>query len=285
MFALAILVFGLILAVSLLTGNFVAVTVFVVGLIFGSFLNVVIYRLPQIESVFLSRSHCRNCKTNLTWWELVPFFSFLILRGKCNYCGKPISWQYPLVETVTALLFLFIFLKMGISIDSIFLMFISLFLIVIFVYDFLHFIIPDDVVLPAIFFVSVFYIISYIYRPDAYNYLNVIIGGITCLAFFGAIVMITRQKGMGMGDVKLGALLGLLLPYLPKEKSSPDPLVYSFLITSFLLGFVVAMILMALKKKKIKDAVPFGPFLIASFYITFFYGEQLLVWYFGLLEK
>ena len=147
--------------------------VFSLGLIIGSFLNCVIYRLSKKESFLKKRSYCPRCKHTLSWQDLIPIFSFLILRGKCRYCKKSISFQYPLVEFATGSLFLIIVSQ---NLDSLlstpfifwllnicFLFLVSSFLVIIFVYDLKHYIIPDRVIYPAILVAIIWYLISSIF--------------------------------------------------------------------------------------------------------------------------
>ena len=130
---------------------FSSVIVFIFGLIVGSFLNCVVYRLEQDSSFLGGRSFCPLCKHKLSWRDLIPVFSFLILKGKCRYCQQKISWQYPLVELVTGFLFFLVFHYTRYDIPYIvYGLIITAFLIIIFVYDLKHYLIPDKVIYPAI---------------------------------------------------------------------------------------------------------------------------------------
>ena len=125
---------------------------FVLGTICGSFLNCVIYRLEVSKSFLKGRSYCPHCKHILSWQDLIPIFSFIFLKGKCRYCQKPISWQYPLVELATGILFIWTYLSYDrdLSMSLIFYLIFACFLIIIFVYDLKHYLIPDKVIYPAI---------------------------------------------------------------------------------------------------------------------------------------
>ena len=178
---------------------------FIFGLIVGSFLNCVIYRLEIGKSALKGRSFCPHCQHQLKWQDLIPIFSFLILRGKCRYCKKPIFWQYPLVELITGILFLLFFIFHF----SFFIFIISSFLIIIFVYDLKHYIIPDKIIYPAI-------VIAFLYQLFNHwsliiNHLNFIYSALGASFFFLLIVLASRGKGMGIGDIKLGFLMGLIL--------------------------------------------------------------------------
>jgi len=244
-----------------MTGLFV----FIFGLFIGSFLNCTVYRLENSKSFLKGRSFCPNCKQTLSWLDLVPIFSFLFLKGKCRYCQKRISIQYPLVELLTGLLFLLIWLLAS---DIVFWFIISCFLIIIFIYDLKHFIIPDRVLFPAII-IALGYIFVFKYDLLAEH----ILSAIGASAFFLFIVLVSRGRGMGVGDVKLAILMGLLLGF-------PDIIVSLFF--AFLIGAIIGVGLILLKKKTLKSEVPFGPFLILGIYIALFFGDKIVNWYFTL---
>lgn len=247
----------------------IAIIIFIFGLLIGSFLNVVIYRLPELHTILGTRSHCPKCKTILKWYDLIPFFSFILLKTRCRYCTKPISWQYPLVEVGTGLLFLLLYLKFGFTLYTCYLLLVSCFLIVIFVYDLLHYVIPEEMLWPAI-------ILSLIYL--AFNSINqfklALLGVLIAVAFLGLLYLLGRGKWMGMGDVKLAILLGLLAPF---------PQVLVVLFVAFVLGSIVGLCLLVLKMKSLKSEIPFGPFLILGLYISIFWGDKILKWYLGII--
>ncbi|MFH1656845.1 MAG: prepilin peptidase [Candidatus Nealsonbacteria bacterium] len=268
--------------------------IFIFGLVIGSFLNCVIYRLEK-EHNLKGRSFCPKCKHTLKWLDLIPFFSFVFLGGKCRYCKKKISWQYPIVEIATGLIFLLIFnfefrilngflisnfetiFNFETLINFCFLLIIASFLIVIFVFDLKHFIIPDKIIYSLIgitfiknFQFSIFNFQS-IFNETILNYL---ISGFGAGLFFLIIVLATKGKGMGIGDIKLGFFMGLFLGY-------PNILVALFL--AFLIGAIIGVGLILMKKKKLKSEVPFGPFLITGTLIAFFWGQELINWYLNLI--
>lgn len=282
------------------------ILLFIFGLVVGSFLNSVIYRLDTGESLIKIRSHCPYCKKTLSFIELIPLVSFILQKGKCKNCRRKISWQYPLVELVTGALFVLVFnfsaqggLTLGWQFSNIlsivFWFFVVSCLVIIFVYDLKHYIIPDEIIYPAIV-VSIFYrlfeILNFghldLFRigsatpslPDfgfrilerfgSYFIAVVIAGG-----FFLLIILISRGKWMGVGDVKLAVFMGLVLGW-------PKILVALFL--AFLVGAFVSIALIILKKKTLKSEIPFGPFLAASTIITIFLGNVLLDWYLNLLS-
>jgi len=241
--------------------------IFILGLVVGSFLNVVIIRLETKESILLARSHCPKCKKTLKWYHLVPVFSFLIQKGKCAYCHKKISWQYPILEISTGLLFLIIIIF---NLNLFFYLIITCFLIIIFAYDLKHYIIPDKIIYPAIVIVFIFNLITNYQLPVTSYWL---LSAFLASGFFLFLVLISRGKWMGMGDVKLAFFMGLVLGW-------PNILLALFL--SFILGAVIGVALIILKIKKLKSQVPFGPFLVASTFIAMLFGEQIINWYIGL---
>jgi len=252
--------------------------VFILGTIAGSFLNCVIYRLEQGQSFLKGRSHCPQCKHTLSWQDLIPVLSFLFLKGKCRYCKKPISWQYPLVEISTGLIFLLIS-NFQFLISKQFLIFnflnlfyywiIAAFLIIIFVYDLKHYIIPDKVVYPAIILVLIFNLQFLIFNQFSIFKFS-ILSAFGAALFFLAIVLVSRGKWMGVGDIKLAFLMGLLLGW-------PDILVALF--SAFFIGAIIGTGLIAAGRKKLSSEIPFGPFLVTGTFLALFFGEKFIDWY------
>jgi leader peptidase (prepilin peptidase)/N-methyltransferase len=241
---------------------FSCLVIFLFGLIVGSFLNSIIYRLQAGESFLFKRSFCPHCKHQLSWQDLIPIFSFLILKGKCRYCKKPISWQYPLVELATGLLFISFFIFHF----SFFIFIIACFLIIIFVYDLKHYIIPDKVIYPAIG-------IAFLYQAIIHNsqfILQYLISAFGAATFFVVIVLISRGKWMGIGDIKLAFLMGLFLGF-------PNIVVALFL--AFFIGAIIGVGLIIAGKKTLKSEVPFGPFLVIGTFMAMFWGQRIINWY------
>jgi len=259
--------------------------VFLFGLIVGSFLNCVIYRLEQKQSFLGGRSFCPHCKHTLSWQDLIPVFSFLFLKGKCRYCQKRISWQYPLVEIATGILFVLLLnYELGIMNYEIFsfkfiayflfLILNSSFLILIFVYDLKHFIIPDKVVFPAIIIALGFRVWDLISHWSLeFGVFHPFIAAFGASGFFLLIVLISRGKWMGVGDIKLAFLMGLLLGF---------PYILVALFFSFLIGAIIGIGLILAKRKTMKSEVPFGPFLVIGTFIALFLGEIIINWYWNL---
>ncbi|MDP3991233.1 MAG: prepilin peptidase [Candidatus Nealsonbacteria bacterium] len=252
---------------ALLSLFLISLVVFIFGLIIGSFLNCVIYRLEINKSFLKGRSFCPDCQHTLNWQDLFPVFSFIILKGRCRYCQKKISWQYPLVEIATGLLFLLIFNFQL----PIFNYFIVPFFIAIFVYDLKHYIIPDKIVYPAVIIMLIFNL-QFLISKQFSIFNSLILSAVGAAAFFLAIVLISRGKWMGVGDIKLAFLMGLVLGY-------PNILVSLFL--AFLTGAIIGIGLIAFNKKTLKSAVPFGPFLVIGALVAMFFGGMIADWYFN----
>ncbi len=247
--------------------------IFILGLSIGSFLNVLIDRLPRNESI-LGRSYCESCKKSLSWKDLIPVLSFIYLRGRCRYCRTPFSYNYPLVELLTGVLFVFTYLYLNkpisnfqfppllqgfagqamfnFSPDPIYSLLSTLYylivvssLIVIFFADLKYGIIPDKIVFPAIIVSFAYLFITHPPAGDAGNslILNHLLSALGDFLFFLFIYLITKGKGMGLGDVKLAFLMGLVLGF---------PGTVLALYIAFLTGGFIGIILILWKKKKVK---------------------------------
>ncbi len=254
------------------------IVVFILGLAVGSFLNALIFRLHSGESVARGRSKCPKCQHELGGWDLIPVISFIALRGRCRYCQTTISWQYPIVELVTAVLFALVCKYLIPSAQQwtlegilylVFLWFIVSVLIVVFVYDLKHGLILDKVVYPAL----VVTFIAVLFLPQ-FDFWHSLIGSGVVGGFFLILVLLSRETWMGWGDVKLGFLLGLAIGW---------PLCLPLLFIAFVGGAVVVLLLMGLKLKGLKDTVPFGTMLTAATMVTLFWGQWIIDWYMGML--
>ena len=242
--------------------------IFLLGLAVGSFLNLLIDRLPRGEDIIFKRSHCDSCRKKLRIPDLVPVLSFLFLKGRCRYCRRPLSFKYPLFELLTAFLFVFVYLKYPLSgsLESL----VSLFyywlavsvLLVIFFIDLRHHIIPDGLTL-VLTLTTLFY--QWLYLPQLLliNFLS----GSGFMLLFLFLFLLTRGRGMGFGDVKLSFFIGMFAGFL-------NIIVVFYL--AFLTGAVVSLILVSMGKKKLKSTIAFGPFLVAAAFIGHFYGEYLI---------
>lgn len=260
-------------------------SLFIFGLIIASFLNSVIYRLSINQSFLIGKSYCPNCKHDLSWPDLVPVLSFLVLKGKCRYCKKPISIQYILVELATAALFVILiwqnidliynFTLLG-FLNLCFMLYIVSSMIVIFVYDLKHYIIPDKIVFPAILITSAWYLIANVFFKfyTKYEVLNALFSACGASLFFLLIVLASKGKWLGMGDVKLSFLMGLFLGF---------PGIIIALFSAFFIGAVVGTILIILGKKGLKSEIPFGPFLVTGTFLTMFFSEKIIDFYLNLI--
>lgn len=261
-----------------------ATTLFIIGLFIGSFANVLIYRIPLGKPWVAGRSYCPKCKHKLYWYDLIPLFSWIFLHRKCRYCHKPISFRYPLIELTNAGLWGIIGLtastpyghlglwnlgyQNNISlITTLLFLILSTCLLVIFVIDIQHFIIPDNLTIT----IAIISLILILIQPN-YNSQQLItnlLWGLGAFSFFFLLHFITRGKGMGWGDVKFSFVMGLLL-----EKN-----VLVALMIAFVSGAIIGILLLATKIAKPQQPIPFGPFLVFGTIIGLIYGSQLLNWY------
>lgn len=243
---------------------------FIIGSAIGSFLNVVIDRSVKRESL-MGRSRCDWCRTTLAPIDLMPVLSFVILGGRCRHCRRPLSWQYPAVELLGAGLFAATFLfHIGGGqfqvIPLLYLLVIVSVMIIIGVIDLKFYLIPTTFVL-ALSLIALFY--NYFYLSSA-DFVGHIAAAFGASIFFGIIVLLTLGRGMGEGDIFLGFLIGMILGV----KGS-----FIAIFTAFAVGAIVSLILVFLGKKKFKEAVPFGPFLILGFFVSLYWGRFFLDWY------
>lgn len=282
---------------------------FILGLIFGSFLNVVIFRYEPEKSVFClenkkGRSYCPHCKKSLTWVELIPVVSFIIQAGKCRGCAKKISWQYPLVEILSGLIFasvpLFIldlfsevsgvsqFLPHALAVfwTVIFLVW----LLIAFI-DKKWFIVPDELNLAlgalGAGVVGVKFLIggpifesktSFLGESSFWMienlFLNHFFAALIGALFFTAFVVLSKGKAMGWGDAKLAFVGGFALGW---------PEIAVALAFGFIIGGIFGSLVLLAGKKRFGDHIPFAPFIVAGMAITVFFGSDILGWYFGLI--
>lgn len=244
---------------------------FMFGLVIGSFLNVVILRIKKKKSFVAGRSACLHCKHVLGFWDLIPLFSFLFLRGRCHYCHKKLSWQYFLMEFGTGIVFVLIFFSTNnprvVPTDyliTLFYLILSCFLIIIFVYDYKYYLILDKITVPAIilaFFGNLYFGISW---------QSLLIGAAAAGGFFFLQFVVSKGKWIGGGDIRLGVLMGFILGW---ERT------LLALFIAYFIGAIFGIILMIVKRKKIDDQLPFGTFLSIATFICLIYGNQILAWY------
>ena len=255
---------------------------FIFGLIIGSFLNVVVYRIRTAETI-LGRSYCPHCKKTIRWYDNVPLLSFVLLKFKCRDCGKKISWQYPLVEFLSGVVFVVVgnqyfgeeTLMNGMITSA--MLALSSALVVIFVYDFLYLEIPNIILFPSIVLVLVlnFFLDGGRIFLTAWEsfFISGLLASFGAFIFFFALSFFSREKWMGMGDAYLVVLLGLILGW---------PKILLGLFLAFAVGAICGIILIGLKKKKMQSQLPFAPFLILGTFLALFFYNFLTGWYLNL---
>lgn len=245
---------------------------FLLGAIFGSFGNVVIYRLPRGESVVKPRSHCYSCKTPVKWYDNIPILSWFILKGRCRHCQAPFSFRYPLVEFITALLFALAYHYAGISWTLLeYLIFIFGLVVCTFI-DLDHMILPDEFTLSGI----VIGLVGAALNPQR-EFLDALFGMLMGGGFLWGMAyvyyLLTKQEGMGGGDIKLLAWIGALLGW----KAIPF-----VIMSSAILGSVIGLIAARKQKAGLKTVIPFGPYLALGAVLYLFGGETIALWYLDL---
>ena len=239
------------------------------GAIVGSFLNVCIIRLPKGESIIIPGSHCPHCNHPIKFYDNIPLVSYLLLGGKCRYCKRSISAQYPLVEGTTAISSLLLFLKYGLSLSYFFYFSFVAALIIITVIDLYHQIIPDVISIPGIG-VGLLGALIIPHITFFNSLLGILLGGGSLFVIATFYQWLFKREGMGGGDVKLLAMIGAFLGW--------DAVILTILLSS-LIGSITGIIIMVLKGKDFKYAIPFGPFLSLGAVIALFYKNEIISWY------
>lgn len=234
---------------------------FIIGLVLGSFYNVVGLRVPKKESIVQPPSHCTSCGQRLTWLELIPVLSYILQRGECRNCKVRISPVYLLTEFVTGVLFAFAYYKLGFSLElAVALFFVSL-LVIINVSDIAYMLIPDKILL---FFLP-FLVVGRILSPLE-PWWDALVGAVIGFSIL-LLIAIVSKGGMGGGDIKLFFLIGLVLGLM------------NTLLTLFLaaiIGLVLGIIVLKVRGKGRKTPVPFGPSIAIAAVIVYFYGDELI---------
>ncbi|MGH2607586.1 MAG: prepilin peptidase [Tepidiformaceae bacterium] len=234
------------------------------GAVIGSFLNVVILRLPRGQSLVRPASHCGSCGKPIRWFDNLPVLSFLWLRGRCRHCEARISWRYPVIEATTALLFAVTYCRLGWGLELAGAWLLLAVLIVIAVIDLEHQIIPDAISLPA---VAAGLALSFVTPSRSWSdaLLGIVVGGSIPFA-----VIVLSRGGMGGGDIRLGAVIGAFLGW---------KLAALTFFLAVVLGGIVATTLLVAGRRGRKDRIPFGPFLAWSAVMSLFWGNAALRWY------
>jgi len=243
--------------------------IFILGIVIGSFLNVCIYRIPREESIAYPPSHCTNCNNVIKWYDLIPVISYIFLKGKCRFCKEKVSIRYPIIELITGVIFMTLYIEYGISFNFGKYALFSCFLIVIGMIDFDTTDVYLKTTLPGIICGVIFMILgwSLSYGLTTYIYGVVLGGGLISL-------IIVLTGGMGWGDAEICVLCGLFLGL---------KLTVVMLFLSFVLGGLIGLILIITKKKSRKDYIPFGPYIAIASIMVMYFGERIANWYLSTL--
>jgi len=248
----------------------------ILGLVVGSFLNVCIDRLPQNKSIAYPPSHCDACQHKLAAKDLIPVFSYIRLRGHCRYCQASIPRRILWVELATAVIFALLCWHYGLSAELGVMIFYASLFTIIFVIDLEHGLILNRVVYPGMIVALLLSLYPWPWFSESIGMrvAYAALGGAAGFAIFLLIAMVSRG-GMGWGDVKLAALMGLAIGF---------PLVFVAIIMAAILGGIVAVALMIAKKRTRRQTIPFGPFLALAAMVTLLWGSNILNWYLGLMQ-
>lgn len=236
--------------------------IFLFGITIGSFLNVCIYRIPKKEDIVSERSHCMSCGNVLKWYELIPLFSFLAQGGKCRNCKVKLSLQYPMIELLNGLIYIWIFIVKGFTVESILFCICASVLIVISVIDWRTYEIPFG----CNIVIGILGIVRLIL--DLAHWYDYVIGFFAVSLMFWLIIKISKGAAMGGGDMKLMAAAGLLLGWKN---------ILLALMLGSIAGSVIHITLMIVKKKE--RVLAFGPYLALGIFLSMLYGDQIISWY------
>ena len=236
--------------------------IFIFGITIGSFLNVCIYRIPRGETVVTTPSHCMTCGHKLRWFELLPLFSYIFLRGRCRSCKSQISPQYPIIEAVNGLLYVLVFAVNGLNLISIIYALFTSALLVLTIIDWRTYEIPISINI----FILVLGCLKVVL--DFNNFLDYLIGFFIVSGFLLVLYMITKGRAIGGGDIKLMAVAGLLLGW-------------QLIVLAFLIGCVLGSILHLIRMKVsgAERMLAMGPYLSAGLFIAMLWGNDFIKWY------
>ena len=248
---------------------FIFISLFLLGSIFGSFINVVIYRLPRDISIIKPRSYCTFCNRILRWYETIPIFSYLILKGKCSTCGRSFTIRYLLIEILSGISFSCIYIYYINIWHFIFLALNILLFIAIGFIDYEHYIIPD-ILLIVLFSISILYSLFNQYEMIPQKFISMFIIASILLAIRIISNFIYKKDSLGLGDIKLGGLIGFILGW-------KNTIIAIFL--GLCVATVVVIILLIKKKVNRKSRIPLGPFMILGMVLYIFMGPILVEWY------
>lgn len=239
------------------------IIIFLFGIVIGSFLNVCIYRIPLKEDIVKERSHCMSCGYKLEWYDLVPLFSYLFLRGRCRKCKVKLSAQYPIIEAANGILYVLIVIVNGVNVESLLYCLLASALLTLSVIDFRTYEIPIGINI----FILALGLIRII--TDFSDWLAYLIGFLAVSVFLAAIYYATKGRGIGGGDVKLMAVCGLVLGW-------------KLIILAFFLGCILGAVIHVMRMKISGEdhVLAMGPYLSAGVFIAMLWGNQILEWYF-----
>lgn len=248
----------------------------IIGLVIGSFLNAAVFRLNNGVSLVSGRSFCPKCKKKIFWFDNIPLFSFFLLGGKCRNCHRPISWRYPILEALTAIFTVAVYLSASDFFQLVWLLIVVWSLLLIFFSDLEYFIIPDGAVVVGVAASLIYWLAASLVFSSATPLLLRLGSAIGAMVFFLSLYLITSGKGMGMGDAKLAFLMGLALGW---------PRIIWAVFGAFITGSAAGVFLLAVGKKRWKDRIAFGPFLSASTVIFILWGQKAINFIMGILTK
>jgi leader peptidase (prepilin peptidase)/N-methyltransferase len=257
---------------------------FAIGAIVGSFLNVVIHRYPREESIVFPGSHCPHCNAAIRWYDNVPILSFAVLRGRCRACGAGIAWRYPLVELANALFYLALFLRTGPSVAFVIVAAVISMTIVLIYIDADIQMLPDVIDLPAIALglgvgalgLGFLHPTTVLAESLIDAFFGAFLGAAILMTIIGAYWLLRRAEGMGLGDVKMLAMIGAVTGW----RAIPGVLLLAAL-SGALIGVPAAL----RSGRGMRAALPFGVFLGMAFLAVLFFGHTLSGWYFSLMLR
>ncbi len=252
---------------------FIYFLITILGIIIGSFINCILYRLEKNESFIKGRSYCPKCKHSLLWKELIPLISWLFLKGKCSYCRKKISIKYPIIEAITGFLFLITTIFVINNYPEFYLFFLIFYLtivfsfLIIFFFDLKHFLVSELVILYTSIFVVLWSIIAFILEIKTLDTLLIhLLAAVFSALFFYLLYILTKKKGIGFGDIQIIFLLGLIAGF-------PNILFIIFFASFF--GSIVGIFLILFYNKGLKTPLPFGSFLVVLALVALFYSNLI----------
>lgn len=263
--------------ISFIIQNPTSIILFIFGLFFGSFLNVLADRLPR-EETLSGRSHCESCQHVLAWYDLIPIFSYLSLKGKCRYCHKSFSIEYMIVEILTGVLFLATWIFTMYLFSDMILAFIAVAIVstlwVMFLSDIRYQILPDEMQIMLFIFSAIWHFVywnEYINSFELSGYGDILhfplVGAVIVMIPILLLHILTKGRGMGFGDVKLALNMGFLLGTFSGLLA---------LYIAFVMGGIIGAYLLITKKLKMKSKIAFGPFLIIATFVMFFFQENIV---------